>query len=154
MAQFARAERLMEQDKQRRAGVNNLKAGSFRGKGFMTTNFNDRDFGSNDPMNRFINGFSEFSPRTQTDKTIEYMNMLFKQRNFNPVRAFSMADVDRSGVAMFGEILAAMRKVIPQLDKEFCQRVPSVFNMDDGSEISKSEFQLMFDFKGAKMSQS
>lgn len=52
----------MEQDKQRRAGVNNLKAGSFRGN--MTTNFNDRNFGSNDPMNKYIGGFSDFSPRT------------------------------------------------------------------------------------------
>ena len=142
----------MEQDKQRREGIKTM-AGSFRGKNFMTT-FNDRDFGSNDPMNKYIGGFSDYSPRTQTDKAIEYMNQIFKQRNFNPVRAFSMADVDRTGYAKFGDVLHCMRKIIPQFDKEFCNRVPAVFNMDSESEISKNEFQLMFDFKGVKMSQS
>lgn len=80
------------------------------------------------------------------------MNAFFKQRNFNPVRAFSAADTNRSGKARFGDVMSAMRKVIPQLDKEFCRRVPAVFNMDEDTEISKDEFELMFDFKGAKMS--
>lgn len=80
------------------------------------------------------------------------MNAQFKQRNFNPVRAFSAADINRSGTARFGDVMAFMHKIIPQLDKEFCQRVPAVFNMDEDTEISKDEFELMFDFKNAKMS--
>ena len=38
-----------------------------------------------------------------------------------------------------------MRKVIPTLDEDFCDRVPAVFNMTDATEITKEEFSLMFD---------
>lgn len=69
MNQLERAKRLRQQDKDRREGMM-TKAGDLRGR--MTDTFNDREV--YEPMDKYIEGFSNMSADNQYDRLTEYMS--------------------------------------------------------------------------------
>jgi hypothetical protein len=78
-------------DEQRRAGMTNTKAGSFRG-----SVSNVKNYGSDDPMNNYIQDFSSVPADDKSTKFLEYMTGVFKAKSFNPARIHSMADHGRT----------------------------------------------------------
>jgi hypothetical protein len=138
MGQIKKAERLWQQHKQRLAG-NKTMAGTLRSEGI-----NDRDGG----MAEYIPGWYDMTPDMQTEKLTEYMNQVFKQRNFSPARVFAMADSMTTGSAKISALLKVLGKLMANLTKEFLDHIPAAHGVSMDTTVSKEEWMLMFDFKG------
>lgn len=115
-----------------------MNAGTLRSEGL-----NDRDGG----MAEYIPGWYDMTPPVQAEKLTEYMNQLFKQRNFNPARVHAMADSMGTGSAKLSKLLSVLGKLMSNLTKELLDQIPIVHGVSPETSLSKEEWNLMFDYK-------
>ena len=78
-------------------------------------------------MNAFIPGYNESSPRSQGEKLTDYLSNELRQKNFNPIRIFAMADKNKMKQCKFGEVLDALRKCVPSFTDEIMTQIPLAF---------------------------
>ena len=95
-------------------------------------------------MNQYINNFNESSPRTQSEKLTDYIANELHQKNINPARIYSMADVRRNEQVKFSAILEAMHKMLPNLTEDLMEQIPIAFNMHHSDVLGKAEFEMLF----------
>lgn len=139
MQQLAKAERLLVQHNERLSGARPGTAGSLRG----TMGFNDRD----DGMNNFIPGFSESTPRSQSEKLADYLTNELHQKGIAPARIYAMADSKRSNQVRFSLILDSLMKMLPNLTRDFVDQIPPVFELSPSDLLSMEDFTMLFDNK-------
>ena len=143
MAQLGRAERLYQTHLEVLEGRKTM-AGSMRGRFDQT--INDREY-AEDVLDKYIDGYSTYSPRSKQEKVTEYLSGHFNSRGFDPVRLHSMADKNRSGSVRFGAVLSCLHKLMPQIEEEFLDRVPDVLKIGPTDEISRKEFTSLFSYR-------
>jgi len=103
--------------------------------------FNDRD----DGMNNYIPGFSESTPRTQSEKVADYLSNELHQKGIAPARIYAMADSKRSNSVRLSLILDSLMKMVPNLTRDFVDNIPPVFELSPSDTLSMEDFTLLFD---------
>lgn len=58
-----------------------------------------------------------------------------------------MADKNRTGSVRFGNILACLKKLMPQFEEEFLNHVPYVLKISEDDEIPRQEFTQLFNYR-------
>jgi len=64
-----------------------------------------------------------------------------------------MANQRRSETVRFGTVLEALQKAMPHIPQEIVELIPDSYDLDVNDQISKEEFELLFDMK-SKMKSS
>lgn len=122
ISQLQKAERLLQQHKDRMQGNKPGTAGTFRGN----KSLNDRDVG----IDMYIPRFNESSPQIQTEMLTEFMVNEFQQKSLQPMRIFNMANTRQSDTIRFGNVLDAMQKAMPHIPREIVELIPDAYQLD------------------------